>query len=352
MFFKKKQHLIGLDLGSHTVKFLQIEEGKNGYKLVSFGLAALPGGAFVEGKLREPELVASTVQKLAKNLKLKEKDVAISISGYEVMIKKVELPVMAEDELNSKMREQMGQYIPYSIEEVNLDCQIMGPVKDRPKSMEVLLVVAKKESINDYVDLVRIAGFDPAVIDVDCFALCNAHEVTYGKDEKDSVALVDIGANKASVYIIDNGAPVFTRDISIGGFQITDKIRSRCRLPYEDAERIKLGQPTDKLSVRELQDIFISVANGWVGEVKRVIDFYYSNYPEGAVKKIYLSGGSSRTPGLDKLFQSKMGIDVGLFNPLGRLECDDQVFDPSYVNYIGSQMAVCFGLALRKVNEK
>lgn len=352
MLFKKKQHLVGLDLGSHTVKLVQVQEGKASNRIVSFGLAVLPEGAFVEGKLKEPELVASSIEKLAKHLKIKEKSVAISISGYEVMIKKIELPIMTEDDLSSKMQEQLGQYIPYSIEEVNVDYQILNVVKNRPRSMEVLLVAAKKESINDYIDMVRIAGFDPMIIDVDCFALSNAHEATYGTEGNASVALVDIGANKASIYIVDNGAPVFTRDISIGGFQITDAIRSRFRLPYEEAERTKLGDVSERVPLQDLQEIFVTVTQGWVSEVKRVIDFFYSNYPEGSINKILLSGGSSRIPGLNKLFQSRMAIEAEIFNPLKRIEHDSQVFDPSYIDYIGSQMAVCLGLALRKVNEK
>jgi type IV pilus assembly protein PilM len=352
MLFKKKQHLVGLDLGSHTVKLMQMQEGKGADRLLNFGLAPLPDGAFSEGKLREPELVASTIKKLAKHLKIKDKTVAISISGYEVMIKKIELPVMTEEELGSKMREQLGQYIPYSIDEVNVDYQILSAIKDRPKSMEVLLVAAKKDSIADYVDLVRIAGFDPVVIDVDCFALSNAHEACYGVNGNESVALVDIGANKASIYVINKGMPVFTRDISIGGFQITDAIRSRFRLPHDEAERIKLGGVSEKIPVTDLGEIFISITQNWVSEVKRVIDFYYNNYPGDSIKRILLSGGSSKIPGLDQLFKSRIAVEIEIFNPLNRLEYDDQVFDASYINYIGSQMAVCLGLALRKENEQ
>ncbi len=350
MFQKKRQHLVGLDLGSHTLKLMQIQEGKAGYRLLSFGLAALPEGAFVEGKLREPELVASTIQKLGKHLKIKEKSVAISISGYEVMIKKIDLPIMTEDELGSRMQEQLGQYIPYSIDEVNVDYQILDVPKERPKMMEVLLVAAKKDSINDYVDLVRIAGYDPMVIDVDCFALSNAHEVTYGTGSDDCVALVDIGANKASIYVINKGTPVFTRDISIGGYQITEAIRSRFRVSYDEAERIKAGDLTDKVSVKELQNIFVTTTQSWVNEVKRVIDFFYNNYPDGTVNKIYMSGGSCRIPGLDKVFHQKLMTEVEIFNPIAKLDYDQQVFDPEYINYIGSQMAVCLGLSLRKAS--
>ncbi len=348
---RKKQNLVGLDLGSHTVKIAHLNADKGPPTLLNFGLATLPDRAFAEGKLRDPGLVVATIQKLSKHLKIKEKSVAISISGYEVMIKKIDLPLMTEEELGSRMHEQLGQYIPYSIDEVNIDYQILGMVKNRPKAMEVLLVAAKKDSISDYADMVREAGFDPLVIDIDCFALSNAHEATYGASEE-TVALVDIGANKASIYVLNAGNPVFTRDISIGGFQITDAIRGRYRLPYEEAEQIKLGRPSETAPVKELADIFLTVANEWVAEVKRVIDFFYGNYPEDKIGKLFLSGGSSRIPGLDKLFGKKTGIEAEIFNPLSRLEYDSRRFDPAYIKYIGSQMAVCLGLALRKANEK
>jgi type IV pilus assembly protein PilM len=277
--------------------------------------------------------------------------VAAAISGYEVMIKKIELPMMTEEELHNRMRVELGQYIPYNVDEVDVDYQIMDVARDRPSNMDVLLVASKKESISDHVNLIRLSGFEPTVVDVDFFALSNAFEATHGLSD-DSVALVDIGANKAIMNIVSRGVPLFTRGISIGGNQISDRIRDRFKVSEEDAERVKMNDIPASISSKEVGDIFVSVVRNWVSEFKRAVDFYYSNFPDKQIKQVYLSGGSCRIPGLDKVFQETINAKVDIFNPLARLEYDSRAFDSAYIDYVGPQMAISLGLALRKTKEK
>jgi type IV pilus assembly protein PilM len=291
------------------------------------------------------------MQQLAGHLKLKQRAIAASISGYEVMIKKIELPTMSEEELEGRMKAELGQYIPYNVDEVDTDVQVLGPSKERANYMEVLLVAAKKESINDHVNLVRLSGLDPSVIDVDFFALSNAFEATHGFGEE-TVALIDIGASKAIMNIVHRGAPLFTRGISIGGNQITEGIREDLRVTPEDAERIKLGEVPQGASTGDLEDIFVSVVRNWVSECKRAIDFYYSNYPDKRIDKAFISGGSCRIPGIDKAFEENMDVPVEVFNPLAAFEYDAKAFDPEYIEYIGPQMAISAGLALRRAKER
>lgn len=349
--FKKPENLIGLDIGSHAVKMVQISTKNTTPRLVGIGMAALPKDAFAEGRMSKPELVAKAIQGLATNLKIRDKGVASSISGYEVMIKKIDLPMMTEEELDNRMHEELGQYIPYNIDEVDVDYQVLGIAKDRPNFMEVLLVAAKKESISDYVSLIRMSGFEPMVVDVDFFALSNAFETTYGFGEE-TLALIDVGANKAIMSIVDHGVPVFTRGISIGGAQITEKIGEHFRVSPEEAERIKLGEISSETQIKEVEDIFVSSVRSWVNECRRAIDFFYSNYTESQIGKIYLSGGSSRMAGLDKVLQENVEIPVEIFSPLSKLEHDPKAFDPAYLDYVGPQMAISLGLALRKTKEK
>lgn len=349
--FRKQKHLIGLDLGSHAIKMIQVQEGKTALKLLSLGLTPLPAEAFDEERIKEPEIVASAIQRLAQHLKINQKLAAISISGYEVMIKKIELPTMTKEELKSRMHEELGQYIPYNLEEVNVSYHVLDTAQDRSNRMEVLLVAAKKESIGEYIKLIVQAGFEPVVIDVDFFALSNAYEATYGTADTESVALLDIGGAKTNMNIFHKGIPIFTRDISIGGSQISDKIRSRFGLSPEEAERVKLGEMRG-LSKNDVKEVFTGVVSNWVGEVKRAINFYYNNYADGKIGKLLLSGGSCRIPGLDKLFQKDMGITTEIFNPLSRLEFDPDRLDPAYIEYIGPQMAIALGLGLRRVDEK
>jgi type IV pilus assembly protein PilM len=349
--FKKKNNLIGLDIGSHSVKVVQLRSHETGLALLNFGLAALPSETFFEGRASKPEAVASVVQGLVRHLAIKEKAVAASVSGHEVISKKVEVPVMTEEELENRMQFELGHYIPYSINEVDVDYQILDTAKERSNYMEVLLVAAKKETVNDHVSLVKLCDLQTLVIDVDYFALSNAFEATYGFGEK-NIAMIDIGASKAIMNIICRGYPVFTRGISIGGRQITERIEDHFGVSLEEAEHIKLGGLPSKLPPGELEEIFVAIVGNWVSECRKAINLFYTNFPDNKINEIYLSGGSCRIPGLDKVFEENLGAVVAIFNPLARLEYDPQAFDQAYIDHIGPQMAISLGLALRKAREK
>jgi type IV pilus assembly protein PilM len=330
---------------------IQVQEGKRTLKLLNIGLAALPPGALNEGKIVDPSAIAFATQKLAQHLKIKQKIAAICISGYEVMIKQIEMPAMSDDELDARMREELGQYIPYNLDEVNVSHQKLGVDQDNPNRTEVLLVAAKKESVDQYTSVVDQAGLEAAVLDVDFFALSNAYEATYGKAETERVALLDIGSSKTNLNIFHQGVPAFNRDIPVGGIQITEKLEGRFGLSREDAERVKLGEMRG-MSKEEVQSVFTEVTNDWLDEVQRIINFYYNNYTDSKIDRILLSGGSCRIPGLDNLFQKELGMPVEIFNPLTRLDFDPKRIDPAYVDYVGPQMAVALGLGLRRLDEK
>jgi type IV pilus assembly protein PilM len=348
--FKKKDNLVGLDIGSHSVKVVELRSRDTGVALLNLGLAALPAEIYAEDKTTKPETVASAVQGLMRHLGIKEKAVAASVSGHEVISKKVEVPVMTEEELENRMHFELGHYIPYSINEVDVDYQILDTAKERSNYMEVLLVAAKKETVNDHVSLIKLCDLQPMVIDVDYFALSNAFEATYGFGEK-NIVLIDIGASKAIMCIVCRGYPVFTRGVSIGGRQIVEEIEDHFGVSLEDAERVKLGDIPPKLPLAELEEIFAAIVRNWVSECRKAINLFHTNFPENKIEEIYLSGGSCRIAGLDKVFEESLGAPVTIFNPLARLEYDAQVFDPAYIEHVGPQMAISLGLALRKARE-
>ncbi len=349
--FSKSENLVGLDIGSHSVKILQLNSANDALSLVNMGIAPLPRESFIEGRLAEPEAVAATIRKLAGHLKIKRKPVAVSISGYDAMIKKIELPNMAEAELATRMQSELGQYIPYNIDEVDVDYEVVGSSKDRPNFMDVLLVAAKKESIADFNNLLKLAGFDPLVVDVDFFALSNSLEATRGFGEE-KVALLDLGANKTLLNIAHNGVPIFTRSISVGGNQLTDAIKDTFNLSFEEAELVKLGQSETRFPAKDLQEVFVSTVAGWVTQCQRALDFYLHNFPDDKISSVFLSGGSCQLPDLDKVFKEHLEVPVEIFNPVSQIHCDPKQFDPAYIEHMGPQMAVSFGLALRKSREK
>jgi type IV pilus assembly protein PilM len=269
--FSKSESLIGLDIGTHSVKLMQADTGNVTPRLITMGIAPLPREAFSEGRLAKPEVVADAIRLLADHLKIKRRAVAVSIAGYDVMIKKIELPTMTEDELAARMHSELGQYIPYNIDEVDVDYQVIDVSKNRPNFMDVLLVAAKKESIADFNNVLKLVGLEPIVVDVDFFALSNCFEATYRfGDER--VALLDIGANKSIMNIAYKGVPVFTRSISIGGNQLTDAIKDFFSISFEEAESVKLGESVEKFPTRDLEELFVSTVTGWVTEVDADID--------------------------------------------------------------------------------
>ena len=350
--FRKKENLIGLDIGSHSIKMVQVAAVGGPARLLNVGMAQVAAEGVSEGRAGRAEAVGRAIQQLAAHLKIRDRMVASAMSGYEVMIKKIELPAMGDDELARRMQSELGQYIPYNIEEVDVDYQVLEGSRDRPTHMDVLLVAAKKESVRDHVELVRGGGLDVTVMDVDFFALSNAFEMTHGIGGDESIVLLDIGASKSIMNIVMRGVPIFSRGISIGGAQLTEGIMDHFQIGFDEAERVKMGESSLALSQDELQGIYVSTVRKWLGEFKRAIDFYYSNFPDHRISKIYLSGGSCRVAGLDQVFRENTNIDVEIFNPFIHLEYDTKVFDPEYVEYIGPQMAIALGLALRKTREK
>ncbi len=349
--FSRTQNLVGLDIGAHSVKLMQVRTGEAKPRLISMGIAPLPRDTYSEGRVVRPDVISGAIRQLSANLKIKQKSAAFSVSGYDVMIKKIELPTMTEDELTKRMHAELGQYIPYNIDEVDIDYQVLDVSKDRANFMDVLLVAAKKESVSDYSNLLKLSGFEPYVIDVDFFALSNAFEVSYGFEEE-RIALLDIGANKSVMNIAHKATPLFTRSISIGGNQLTESIQETFNITFEEAEAVKLGESTEQYPAQDLENAFVSTTTNWVNEISRAIDFYFHNYPDKNIQRIFLSGGCARIPGFDKVLQDQLDVPVEVFNPLSHIQFDQKQFDPAYIDYIGPQMAIAMGLALRKTKEK
>jgi type IV pilus assembly protein PilM len=258
---------------------------------------------------------------------------------------------MGREELEARMKDELGQYIPYNLDEVNVSYEILETGEESPSRTDVLLVAAKKESVDQFLNLLDPIGMEPAVIDVDFFALSNAYEATYGNGGE-RVALLDIGASKTDLNVFFAGVPAFTRDLTMGGYQITSRLETRFGLSFEEAERVKLGDFTGGIDQDDVHHIFNEVTESWVEEVQRIVNFYYSNYSENKIDKILLSGGSSRIPGLARVFESALEIPTDIFNPLMRLDFDSKRIDKSYLEYVGPQMAIALGLGLRRLEDK
>jgi type IV pilus assembly protein PilM len=358
----KKNQLIGLDIGTHSIKLVEIDDSKKGRILKNFGIIGLPPNAIVEGSIKEMEIVSSAIKELYKQLKIKNKNVAASISGYSVIVKKITISRRGEAELEYTINEEAEQYIPFDISDVNLDYEILsapevgssdGDEEEMAGLMDVMLVAAKKDIVDDYVSLLQLSGLNPVVLDVDAFSAQNAFEMASGEGEiSGCYAIVNVGAEELGINAVKDGVSIFTRDSSYGGSQITEAIMSRLDVNYEEADRIKLGGTKVDKEREALEDIFTSVISGWVQEIKRALDFLGTTYPDETIDKMFLTGGSCRIPGFREYLEAETEIPIEELNPFSGLQINEKIFDPKYLSYMAPQAAVVVGLGLRSIGDK
>jgi len=350
MIFGKSSCLVGLDIGSSALKASEITVKKNGFSLKNFGMISIAPGAIEDGNINDPENVANSIRQLFEANNIKEKNVAISIGGYSVIVKKIDVETATEKQLQETIHLEAEQYIPFDISEVNIDYQILGETETGSNQMSVILVAAKKEMISEYINLVQMAGLNPCIIDVDAFALQNIFEVNYDLTGED-VVLIDIGANKTSLNILKGYSSVFMRDVSMGCSQIDQQIIPLIDCSLIEAEQLKLGKQTDKISPDDLKQIVSSVVSEWSIEIKQALDLYYSANPDEHIKSIVLSGDGAHIKEFRQILATETSSDVKTINPFKKLHIAKH-FDPSYLEQIAPQASICMGLALRRVDDK
>ena len=339
--------IVGLDVGSSSVKAVELtRKGKgDSFELNHLGIAKVAPEAIVQGAFLNSGAITDAIE----NAKIKTKNVAAAVSGHSVIVKKVSLPVMTREELDEQIRWEAEQYIPFDVNEVNLDFQILDSVEDEGR-MEVLLVAAKKDLIDDYVQVITEAGLTPVAIDVAAFAVENAFEANYEARGGETIALVNIGAQVVNINIMSGGVPCFTRDITTAGNQYTEEIQKALSISFEEAERIKLGgHGTEGQDVvpREVEQAMQSVTETVIGEISRSLDFYAATSAESRIEKVYLAGGAARVSGLPQAFQERTGLAVETLNPLQRM-LPSSKFEQDQLDDMAPGLSVGVGLALRR----
>ncbi len=351
MGFLSKEELLGLDIGSNSIKAVELDWRKKTPKLKLFGMIDLPPEAIVDGAFMDSASIVESIRSLVEGLKVKTKNVAVSISGHSVYIKTINVPSMSKDQLEESIKWEAEQQIPFDIEDVNIDFQILD-VQSSPEQMPVLLVAAKKDMINDYTAVIEEAGLTPTVVDVDSFAIENAFNLGYDSPVDEVVALVNIGASVMNINILQGGTSAFTRDISIGGRQITEEIQKRLKMTYEEAENLKKKERDAGAQSGEVEKIISGTAEQLATEVRRSLEFFAASSSFGEIKKIYLSGGCAKIKMLPSLIQERIGTPVEVFNPFTKIEYNLDDYSPEYVKEVGPLAAVAVGLALRREDLK
>ncbi len=348
--FKNKKEVIGIDIGSSSVKVIQLKDNKGSFQLLNAGIAPLPSEAIVDNSLMDSASIAAVIKSLVASLGIKVKDVACSISGNSVIIRKIVLPAMPQEELEDQISWEAEQYIPFDINDVNLDFQILSPDYTDPSKMNVLLVASKKDIINDYIAVFSEAGMQLSVVDVDSFAVQNAFEVNHDYSSEDVLALINIGASIMNINVIKDGITLFTRDVQMGGNLYSEEIQKQIGLSSQDAE---IGKMLAHESNNELlRGVVLKVNESITQEIRRSLDFYNSTANDDRISGVFISGGCSKVYNLIDMISDKIGLPIEKLNPFAKLKYNEKDFDPEYLQEIGPFMAVPVGLAIRRVGDK
>ena len=350
--FRKQRPLVGLDIGSSAVKAVELRPAGRGYRVAAFASAAVPPDAIVDGAIIDGTAVAEAIKRLFDDHGFKARDVAASLSGNAVIVKKISLPVMTGQELDESIHWEAEQYIPFDIQDVNLDYQVLDAGTDGKGSMDVLLVAAKKEKIADYTSVIAQAGKNAVLVDVDAFALQNAFEANYGVETGSVSVLLNAGASAINVNIVAGDQSVFTRDISLGGNAYTEAVQRELNLPFEAAEQAKKGIPVDAVSFEDVRPVLRATTENALLEIQKTFDFFKNTTGLDRIDRVMLCGGASRVDGFAEALHERFGAPIEQLDPFRSIAFDSKRLGVDTPEDIAPTAAVAVGLALRRVGDR
>ncbi len=345
--------LVGVDIGATSIKVCQLRESRKGYGLLRMGFHPLEPQTIVDRHVMNSQAVIDALVRTFQGSKIKQKEVALSVSGQSVISRKITVPIMTTAELDEQIQWEAENHIPFDIKDVNVDYEIL---RRRPEAgqMDLLLVAAKRDEINDYVQIAKQAKLKPIVVDIDAFTIQNLFEYNRGLPPDQTFAIINVGATQASINIISRGVSAFTRDIANGGNYLTEQIIKQVGVPYEQAEDLKVqasaahaasGLPPKVFEVVE------QVCDTIAGEIQRSLDFFLATSGEERISRVYLTGGTANLHQLSTAIERRSRVAVEVVQPLERISVDKEV-DRAMLEQRAAQLAVALGLAMRKSKEK
>jgi type IV pilus assembly protein PilM len=346
-------NLVGVDIGSSSIKVAQLKESRKGYGLVRLGYAPLPPQAIVDGHVMNAQAIIDSLGRAFSSAKIRQRDVALSISGQAVIIRKITVPLMTPAELDEQIHWEAEQHIPFDIKDVHIDYEV---IRRRPETgqMDLLLVAAKRDEINDYTQLARSAKLKPVVVDIDAFTVQNLFEANRGMPPDQTFAIINIGASLASINIVSRGASAFTRDIANGGNYITEHIQRQLGVTFEQAEEYKCSSVTAGPGAvpPDVYRVIEAVCDSIAGEIQRSLDFFLATSGEAEMQRIYLTGGSSHLAALPGAISRRSRVAVELIQPMERITVEAKEVDRALLQARAPQFSVALGLGMRKDKER
>jgi len=355
MIFNKKSHLVGLDIGTSLIKVAEVRSSGNNIVLNKFGLAPIRPGLIEDGQIMEMGELVDAIRTLFKTHKIKSKDIAISTGGSSVVIKTISMPyaVSSSDQsLLESIRFEAEQYIPYDIDDMNIDFQIIGENDSNPDQMNVLLVAVKKDIVASYIDLTDQAGLNAQVIDVDSFAFQNIFEVASKRRNDEMDMLIDVGAHKTSLNVIKGNSTLMMRDSSSGLAQIWEEISSEANCSVEDAIKIVAGDGNTAIATESLDEMYENFSKMWCTEIQNIVKTFQAKSGHGNIDRVFVTGGGALVSGFIDYLSEGLSLPVFIFNPFEGVIANPRKFSESFINQCLPFASIALGLALRKMDDK
>jgi type IV pilus assembly protein PilM len=345
------KNLVGVDIGASSIKVVQLRESRKKLQVHRWGFAPLPPQTIIDGHVMNSGAVTEALNRVFQDNRIQQRDVAIGVYGQSVIVRKITVPMMTPAELDEQIHWEAEQHIPFDIKLMSVDYEVLRRRPDAGQ-MDLLLVAAKKDEINDYAATVREAKLRPIVVDINAFTVQNIFDQQHGLPSDGTIALLNVGAAVSSLNIVSKGVSAFTREITNAGNTITEEIRKALGCSYEQAEAYKHGGGVTQIVPQEVTQIVTQACQALAGEIQRSLDFYLATSGEQEIGKIYLSGGSAYLAPLLQAIERRARVPVELFDPMASIEVDPKLTNEPQLRAMAAQMVVALGLSLRCDKER
>lgn len=345
------RNLVGVDIGASSIKVVQLKETRKRLSVVKYGIAALPPQTIVDGHIMNRAAVIEALSSIWSAQRIPLRDVAIGVYGQSVIVRKITVPIMTQAELAEQITWEAEQHIPFDIKVMNIDYEVL---RRRPEAgqMDLLLVAAKKDEINDYASVVREARIKPQIVDINAFCVQNAFEFVHGLPDDQTIALLNVGAAVSSLNIVSRGISAFTREVTNAGNTVTEEIQRQLGVPYEQAEQMKIASSQGQSVPPQVHQVVAQACDSLAGEIQRSLDFYLATSGEAEIQRVYVCGGSAYLSPLVSAIEKRARVPVMVLDPLANLTVDPRTVNEGDLRARAAQLCVAVGLALRTDRER
>jgi type IV pilus assembly protein PilM len=351
MPFRQKQQIVGLDIGSAVIKAVELTPLKRGHTLSQYGHLELPTGTIEQGAVANMAHLSDALSELFQRYDFKTRQVALALNSQTVVKETIALEKSADDYLYERVLLESEHHIPFGLEEVNIDFHVIGDHPVNPHLMDILVVAAKKETINAYLQATAAANLKACIVDVDLFALQNSFYQSH-PHAQETVALIDIGAQSTLFCVVQDGLPLFSRNLPFGCRQIDLRIAQQQGCSEAEAQRIKFGDSVRSIATDQFYRLELDITNRWCTEIGQTVKIYSNSYSPQSITHIYLSGGGANVPVFRQQLALETGLKIDLLDPIGPIVIKTDRFDTRTIRGVAPQAAISVGLALRRANDK